>query len=184
MKSSFFLLSYLTFTLLTLMMIYPVNISNIQTAKKSLLKGFLWAGFIMTSTIIVSILVLGSGISSKCQFPTYILAKEVNVGIIITRVEFIVASSWIASLYIITVLFFYAGVKGLSQLLGLKDYKRIVVPMGIITIVFSGMANPDAIYKANWVVQVYSINMFTHGFIIPVIMLLVYLVKKWVFKRI
>ena len=53
--------------------------------------------------------------------------------------------------FMIGLLFFYAGATGLSQLIGLKDHKRIVMPLGLITLVLSGVVFPDAVYQANWV---------------------------------
>ena len=183
LKSSVFLSCYLTFPLITLMMIYPIRLNNISEAEKSLFKGHLWAGFIIFISILMSILVLGSAITSKSQFPPYLLAKEINVGIVFTRLEFAITASWIVTQFMIAILFFYAGVIGLSQLLGLKDHKRIVAPLGLIILVMSGVVFPDAIYQANWVRLVWIPYIITYGLIVPVLLLIVFKVKKWFHKR-
>ncbi|HAN09564.1 MAG TPA: spore gernimation protein KB [Clostridiales bacterium] len=182
LKSSVFLSCFLTFPLITLMMIYPINLTNISEAKKSIFKGYLWAGFIIFITIFMSILVLGSTITANSQYPTYLLAKEINVGIIFTRVEFLITAVWFVTQFMIGILFFYAGVIGLSELLGLKDHKRIVMPLGLITLVMSGVVFPDAIYQANWVNLVWPPYVITYGLILPVLLFLVFIIKKWIFK--
>lgn len=184
LKSSVFLSCFLTFPLITLMMIYPVNVNNIQEAKKALFKGHLWAGLIIWVAILMTILVLGSTITAKYQYPTYLLAKEINVGIIFTRLEFIVTASWLFTQFIISILFFYAGVTGLSELIKLKDHKRIVIPLGLMILVMSWIAFPDLIYEKNWNSLVWIPYSITYGLILPVSLFFVFLIKKWVFKRI
>ncbi|QTL99239.1 endospore germination permease [Iocasia frigidifontis] len=181
LKSSVFLSSFIIFPLIILMMIYPINLSNASKAKKSIFKGYLWASFIIFIVIFVTILVLG-GITAGLQFPTYLLAKEINVGIIFTRFEFIIAISWLITEFIVGLIFFYTGVIGLSELLGLKDHKRIVMPLGLIILIMSGVVFPDVIYQMNWVNLVWPPFIMTYGLILPVLLLFVFLIKKWVFN--
>jgi len=182
-KSSVFLSGFMISPLISLMMIYPVNINNVPQAKKSFFKGYLWGAFILFVATLMSILVLGSVITAVYQYPTYTLAKEINVGIIFTRLEFVIAASWFFTEFVIAVLFFYAGVTGFSELLGLKEHKKIVVPLGLIMSIMSTVVFPDAIYQANWVKLVWIPYIATYGFILPVLLLLVFLIKKWVLKQ-
>lgn len=183
LKSSVFLSCFLTFPLITLMVIYPINLNKISEAKRSLFKGYLWACFLIFIAILMSILVLGSAITSKSQYSVYLLAKEINIGIIFTKLEFVTAASWLVTQFMISILYFYAGVIGLSQLLGLKDHKKIVMPIGLIIFVMSGAAFPDVIYQAKWISLVWPPYIITYGLILPIVLLLVFLIKKWVFKR-
>jgi spore germination protein KB len=178
LKSSVFLSCFITFPLITLMMIYPINFNNISQAKKSLFKGYLWSSFIIFITILMSILVLGSAITSKSEYPAYLLAKEIDIGIIFSRLEFVIAAIWIVTQFIIGILFFYAGVIGLSELLGLRDHKRIVIPLGLIALVMSGVVLPNAAYEADWVSLVWTPYIITYGLILPILLLIVFWIKK------
>ncbi|SNS95334.1 spore germination protein KB [Anaerovirgula multivorans] len=184
LKSSVFFSCFLTLPLITLMMIYPIHLSNMQKAKKSLFKGYLWANLIIFITTFMSILVLGSIITAKAQYPTYLLATEINVGVVFTRLEFLIVAIWIVTQFMIGILFFYSGVTGLSELIGLKEHKKIVVPLGLIILVMSEIVFPDAIYQANWVNLVWPPYIITYGLILPVILLLTFCIKKWIFKRV
>ena len=177
-KGSYVLSCFTVFPNVAIMMIYPANTGNTLKAKKSIFKGFLTAGFITFMTILMSMLVLGSKITASLKYPTYLLAKEISLGIIFTRLEFIVAGTWVVTQFIINVIVFYAGITGLSQLLGLKDYRRIVIPMGLIILVMSVVVFPDDIYQMNWVNLVWLPYVTTHGLILPLLLLLVHLIKK------
>jgi spore germination protein KB len=181
-KGSYVLSCFIIFPIVLLMMIYPANIDNASEAKKSIFRGFLFAGFITFITILMSILVLGSRITAILKYPTYLLAKEISLGIIFTRLEFIVAGTWIITQFMVGTLTFYVAVKGLSQLLGLKDHKRIVIPMGLIILVMSEIVFPDDIYQINWVNLVWMPYATTNGFILPFLLFIVHLIKKGIKK--
>lgn len=177
-KASFILSSILTFPLFTLLMIYPVNVTNIKKAKAAINKGYLLASLIIFVSILMTILVLGSGMTSRARFPTYILAKEIDVGVIFSRLEFVIIIIWIATEFTIGTLFFYAGATGLSQLLGLKDYKRVVLPLGLIVLVLSGVVLPDAIYQESWFSLVWVPYSATYGLVLPVLLLIISLIRR------
>lgn len=182
-KSSVYLLCFTTIHLITLMGIVPYNIDNISEAKKSIIKGYLFAGFIIFITIIMSLLVLGSNITAKTEYPTYLLAMEINIGTIFTRLEFLIAIVWIDSIFIIALMFFHGSVVSLSQVLGLKDYKKIVIPHGLIVLVLSEIIFPNIAYYKNWINLVWIPYSLTLGLIIPILLILVFLIKKYIVKN-
>lgn len=167
----------------TLLMVYPINLESIKEGRKAIFKGYLWASLLVLITFLMTILVLGPAITAKSQYPTYILAKEINVGIVFSRFEFIVAALWIVTEYIICILFLYAGITGLSELLGLKDYRKIVIPYGLIIFVFSDIVFPSNVYQSRWVKEVWAPYIISHAFIMPVLLVLVYWCKKTIKKR-
>lgn len=181
-KGSIFIAAFTTFPMIALLMIYPMNAKNIMKAKKSILKGYLQSGAIVFIIIFVSISVLGSAVIEKSRYPTYFLMKEIDVGVIFTRLEFVIAVVWNITELSIGILFFYSGVTGLSELFGLKDYKKIVIPMGIITFLMSGVIYPDSTYESNWIVYAWMPYILTYGLIIPLILISVFLIKKLIFK--
>lgn len=183
LAGSVLLSSLLTFPIVSIFMIYPRNVNNISTAQKAIFKGYLWGGLLMFLSILMSILVLGSNITSTSRYPIYLLAKEISIGIIFSRLEFIVALVWIITLFIKAVLYFYAGVLGLSQLLGLKEYKSIVIPLGLIIYVLTGIIFPNIDYQKHWDKYVLLPYEATYGLALPAVLLLVYAVKTKVMRK-
>lgn len=178
MKSSVFLSCFLTYPLITLLMIYPAHLPHVVPAKKALFQGYIWAALVNFVAIFMSILVLSSITTATSQSPTYFLSKEIEIGTVLTRLEVVITISWIATLFIIGTLFYYAGVIGFSQLLKLKDYTKIVPPLSLIILVMSWIAFPDSIYEAHWNTFVWTPFAITHGFILPVLLLIVFWLKK------
>ncbi len=184
LKSSFFFIGFSTFPLIILMMIYPKNVNNILNSKKSFLKGYLWASLLIFLINLISILVLGSALTAHLMYPTYSLAKEITLGNVFSRIDFVISAAWIFTLFICEVLFIYAGTAGLSEPLGINDHKKIVIPLGLIIFIMSDVVFPSNVYYSNWITVAFTPYMYTFGFILPVMLFLVFFIKKLVFKRV
>jgi spore germination protein KB len=117
---------------------------------------FFWAGAIWFASVLMSVLILGSALTAKASFPTLLLAAEINVGAVITRLEYILTIIWLFTQFMIELAFFYSGITALSELLGLKDHKKIAFPFGLVALVFSGIIFPNTLYQGNWVNTVYT----------------------------
>jgi len=182
-KGTFFMLAFTTYPLISILMIFPFNTLDLPQAGWAMGKGYLWGSLIVFVAIIMPILVLGSNITSNTQYTVYLLFKEIDIAGIFTRLEFVIMTIWLITQFVTSILFYYAGVKGLAELLGLKDYRKIVLPLGLIILVLSGVVFPDANYQANWDSIVWVPYAITYGLIIPLIMLLILGIKKRFFKR-
>ncbi len=178
LKSSVFLSVYVTFPMVSFLMIFPVNMEDVFGAKKPLLKGFLWSNSVAFISILISLLVLGSGIVSKTKYPTFLLLKEINLLDIFTRIEYFISVLWIITEFVVGALFFYSGAAGLSELLKLKDGNKIVLPLALIVFIMSGVVFPSDVFNMNWLRLGWMPLSITMGLILPLLVLAVYGGKK------
>jgi spore germination protein KB len=125
----------------------------------------------------MSILVLGSAMTAETQYPTYMLAKEINIGIIFSRLEFIIASVWITTLFIKITLYFYSGVVGFSQLFGVKNHKRLVIPLGFMVLIISKSAYTNKIYESSWDNLIWMPFITTFSLVLLILLLIVFFIK-------
>ncbi|MGE5328696.1 MAG: GerAB/ArcD/ProY family transporter [Deltaproteobacteria bacterium] len=179
LKGSVPFISLAVFLLIFLNMIYPVNFSNINKAKKATFKGFLLGMFSSSVIIVMCILVLGSNITAISRFPIFLATKEIDVGIIFTRLETIITFIWLTTSFISVFTVLYGGITGLSQLLKLKDYRKIVLPIGLLIGVLSGFIYKDVPYQINWDTFVWTPYGFTFGVALPVVLLIISCIRKW-----
>jgi spore germination protein KB len=177
-KGSFFLSTYITYSMLNVLMIFPRFISDMPRARKAIVKGFLWSGVISFVAILVTNLVLGYSLTSRLTLPMLYLALNINIGAVLTRLEYILTMIWLATQFMVGFAFFFSAVTGLSELVGLKDHKRIVLPYGLVVLIMSGVVLPNPVYQGNWVNSVFTPYATTLGLFIPLIMAFVYLLKR------
>jgi len=181
LKGSLPLLSFTVFPIILLNMIYPVNVRDIKDAKKSIFKGFLVGMLIIFVSVLMCNLVMGSTITADSRYPVFLLTKEIDVGIILARLEALIVVVWLLTIFNNTVFYFYAGILGLAQLLKLKDHKKIVLPLGLIMIILSDFIYEDVMYEIKWDTEVWIPYIASFGLVLPVLLLIVFFIKKRVF---
>lgn len=165
--------SYSSLTLIVLMMIFPANVNNLKNTKISFFKGAIIGGIMILVVTTLSILVLGHGITARSTFPTYILAKKVRLSSFLQRIESVIAILWLITIYYKILLYFYASVIGLAQILKLKDYKPLALPMGMILVILSLVVYPNTTYSMVWTSTTWIPFIFTYGFFLPILLMLV-----------
>lgn len=168
--------SHLSF--IVLFMIYPSLVNNPQKAKKAFFIGTIIGGLVMIIISFLSIAVLGSDQTARHQYPSFTLAKKVSVGDIIERIEAVIATIWFFTIYFKMTLYFYGGVVGLAQLLKFKDYRPLLMPLGMIVTVFSLVVYPDTVYMSTWDVKTWIPFSLTFGFVLPLLLLVMAKLKR------
>ncbi len=178
LKGSLLLISYSTWLIILMNMIYPSLTGDIKNARKSHLLGYFWGSLIIFLCTTMSIFVLGSNLAAKLTFPTFVLAQEVGIGSGATRLEVFISIAWIISLFFKALLYYYSGIISVSQILRLKDHKRIILPLGLVMLVLSVVVYPNSIYESEWDTMTWVPHITTYGVVLPVVLLLITVVKR------
>jgi len=172
------ILSYTVLPMILLNMIFPAHVGNIKQAKKAMFAGYFLGALTSALAIISCILVYGSTITANKRFPLFTVTKEIDVGTIFSRVEALIVFVWIVTNFISTFCFIYASIKGLSQFIKLKDYRTLVLPVCLILAVYSGIIYDNVPYEIRWDNLVWTPVSFVFGFLMPVLLLIVSLIRK------
>lgn len=146
--------------------------------RKSLLVGQLLAGCVLIIITMLAILVLGSDSTAREIYPTFTLAKKINIADFLTRLEAILAIIWFITIFIRFSLFFYAAVLGLAQTLQLRDYRYLVFPIGMILVVFTIIMAPNTVHYNKMISDIWPYYALTFGFLIPLLLLIIAKVQK------
>lgn len=168
---------------IVLLMIFPAFVNKIKQAKKSFFIGNLIGGIVIIIFTFLSISVLGADSTARENYPGYELAKRINVGDFIQRTEGLMAALWIIALYFKATLYFYASVLGIAQILNLKDYRPLTIPLGMIVVVLSLVIYPNVVYQQNWSVTTGLIFSFSIGVFLPLLLVVVYAIRKKQLKK-
>lgn len=170
--------STFSFSPIVLLMIFPIALNNLQQAKKAFFKGTLIAGIILIIVTLLTIVVLGAEATSQLMYPTFSLAKRIEIGNFIQRLEMIVAFIWIITLFFKLTLYFYATVVGFAQLVNIRDYRPLTLPLGLIIVVFSVIVHPNVVYSMEYNKGAWIPFGATFGVLLPLLLLVVAKFKK------
>ncbi|CAG7637056.1 Spore germination protein YndE [Paenibacillus solanacearum] len=136
-----------------------------------------WAILFILTVLII--LVLGTSESTLTNiFPTYDLAKKINVGRFFERVEITVAIAWFITSFFRVCLYLYCTAYGIAQALQLKEYRMLAAPIAILVVVFSLLAVPNPSYLRVLDVKILPFFNLTFGLIFPLILYVVALFRK------
>lgn len=181
-KSAWFDLTVSTFPLIVLFMVYPKLVQDKKHMARKVIIAYLLGMFMIMTATFITTSVLGVEYTAHHIYPTYVLAKTLNIEGLIQRVEVIIAISWILTIFFKLSLYFYAAVTAFSQIFGVKSYRSLTFPFGLLVIALSLIVYPSSIYAAEWNQTTWLYYSTTFGVLYPIIITITTLVKK-LFKR-
>ncbi|MFF2752933.1 endospore germination permease [Psychrobacillus sp. NPDC058041] len=183
MKSSIMIAVISSVNAIVLLMIFPALINEYEKGRKSFFLGIIIGGIVIIIITVLCVFVLGSSTTARQIYPSYILARQINIGNFINRIEVIMAALWIICLYFKASIYFYAGTIGLAQIFNLKDYRPMTYPLGIIITVLSIIIAPNFISQAHFDSKT-SISLSIVFFIlVPLLLTIVYIIRKKQLKK-
>ncbi|CAH2715045.1 Spore germination protein YndE [Neobacillus rhizosphaerae] len=177
-RSSLLFMSFFSLPLVVVLMIFPASVNQPKNAEKKLFIGVLIGGTCLTILIVLTIMVLGPDLSAAQMYPSYSLARKIEVGGFLQRVEAIMAAMWFITLYFKFVLYFYAAVIGLAQTLSLNDYLPLTLPLGMILVLLSFMINPNVAFESAYDKEVWIVYALSYGLVLPFLLLTGQILRK------
>ncbi|WP_397538936.1 endospore germination permease [Rummeliibacillus pycnus] len=177
-QSSIFYVIVSSVDAVVLLMIFPSFVNKIKQGKKSFLIGNLIGGIVIIVITFLSISVLGNEKTTGEIYPSYELTKRINIGNFLQRIEGLMASLWVITLYFKSTLYFYASVLGMAQILNLKDYRPLTLPLGMIAVVLSLVIYPNIIYQKHFDDTTGNSLTLSIGLFLPLLLVVVYAIRK------
>jgi len=116
--------------------LYPY-LNKREGVSKAVLGGLALVGVTLAVTVVASISMFGAPEVGRQVFPTILLIRTVRAAKIIERQEPVLMFIWVSGVLIKTSVFFYISSITMSQSLGLKDYRAVVLPQGVLLVVLS-----------------------------------------------
>ncbi|MBE1555981.1 GerAB/ArcD/ProY family transporter [Sporosarcina limicola] len=163
---------------IVLLMIFPIAVNDAQQAQKAFFKGTFIAGIILVIIITLTIVVLGTEATAHLMYPSYALAKRIEIGNFLQRIEVIMASMWIITIFFKLIIYFYASVVGFAQLVNIKDYRPLTLPLGMIIVVLSIIVHPNIVESIQYNNGSWIPFGATFGLLLPLVLLIVAKVRK------
>ncbi|MBB3110746.1 spore germination protein KB [Paenibacillus phyllosphaerae] len=159
-------------------MVMPfVRLRQGKGLRKPLLLGSGMGGLILVVIIFFCLTVFGPVITRESIYPSYLLAKKIELGEFLQRIEVIMAITWLFTLFFKLIISFYGTCLGAAQLFKLKDYRLLTLPLAMILMVLPDLLAPSVIGISE-IGQVYPLFDWTFSVGLPLCLLLVQLVRQ------
>lgn len=121
---------------------FTMLLPYLNQAKMGIRAGFgavLISGLILSYSSATNIAVLGTDIAGRTTFPLLHTVSLINIGEFIQRMDVFVVLTLIVGDFFKVAIFFYAGVMAASDMFQIRDYRKLVHPIGIIILLISMM---------------------------------------------
>ncbi|WP_411681131.1 GerAB/ArcD/ProY family transporter [Clostridium thailandense] len=164
--------------IIVFLMIFP-RVNDIKQVRRSALWGLIVGTVYFLSIILENTAILGN-IGSIHAFPSYQVAKLINIGEIITRMETLIAVMLLFNVFLKTCLFYYATVLSVAQFFKLRSYRALVIPVGIINIVLAIIIYNSPVDQAYGAANIYPIYAIPFIILFPIASLLIAHVRNTV----
>ncbi|SEN99325.1 endospore germination permease [Paenibacillus sp. OV219] len=163
--------------LVVFLMIFP-HLNKSKGYGAAFAKGSFIGGLVIIIVTIFCVFILGWDFTARHTFPSYTLAKKIQVGEFLQRIEVIVAIIWFLTIFFKLAICFHASVHGMAQLFQLRTARPLIVPLAIVLVVLSIVVYPNIVYFRVFATEIWPLYAITFGLIIPLALLLVSEIKQ------
>lgn len=152
--------------------------SSLKT-KKSPFKVYKLSILIAGLTIIIvtirNIVVLGDMLGSF-YFPSYEAVSRIKIGDFLQRIEVTVSFVFFIGVLLKSSVCLLAAAKGAARLFNLKDYRTVVIQIGLLMIYFAYIVYSNSMMMKYWAFNIYPYYAFPVQVIIPIVL--------WIFAEV
>jgi spore germination protein KB len=174
------LMSTSTLPLIAFFMIYPSNVTGRDQLSKAYLSAVVFGGLFIVGISLACVAVLGPDVTARLVFPGYSLAKKVSIGNFLQRIESVFAAIWIIAIFFKLIMYFYVCTAGIAQLTGMRDERPVVLPLGLILVIYANVVYPNEAYRQEWDSTSWFPYIFTVAIAVPLLLILSAWLKKLV----
>ncbi len=139
-------------------------------------KVYFWSLLIGGSIIFLvsvrSLLSLGEGNILILYFPSYASVRLINIGNFLQRIEVSVTMVFIISGFVKISICLYSACTGIAKILGSRDYRWLVAPIGLSMVILSLIIYNDTVEMFEWASKIFKYYAFPFEVVLPVIILI------------
>jgi len=163
------------------LMIFPYTKEN-KKVRKPILIAISLSTAILLITVVITTAVLGARMATSTS-ATFAVTREIDIAKVLTRLDVLVAITLLITVFVKVSVFYYATALGLAQLLKLRSYKPLVVPIGILAAVISANLYPSDMEQVYCAQYIWPFNASLFEFVLPAITLIVIGIRRLIKRK-
>lgn len=168
---------------LALLLFLPPTVNRPERLTGHFILGSFIGSMMLVIVIVLSILVLGPEITEKSLYPSYSLAKKIDIAHFLQRIEVFMAAIWFISLYFRITLYMLAVVSSIAQVFNFKDYRPLVLPLGMLLVAISFTVYPNLAFKQTWDTETWTPYILTVGLLLPLVLGGIHLLRNMISNK-
>ncbi|WP_042199034.1 GerAB/ArcD/ProY family transporter [Paenibacillus camerounensis] len=167
---------------IVLMVFLPLVRQN-KPRERAYLLGIAAGDLVLSAIVLLSVLVLGIEQTENSTFPAYALAKTINIGNTLQRVEGMLITIWILTYFIKISVLFLSMLQGLRSIFGLKRQNHLIYPLSALFIIIAWNTYINTVYVNDIIATVWMKFASLFLLVIPAILYVTALVRVKLLKQ-
>lgn len=168
--------------LIVFMMVFD-SLKTPSSSYKVYLMSLVIGGLVVFFISLRNVMVLGDDTIGSVYFPSYTAISRVNIGNFLQRLEITVSIVFTLSGFIKISICLLAATKGIAKLFGIKDYRVLVTPVGLLMANFAYLVYGNIMEMFDWATDIWAYYAFPFQVVLPLIILISVEVKAQLQKK-
>lgn len=153
-------------------------LKNRKSPYKVYLSGLFLGGIPLLGISLAEMLVLGPDSYGASYYPNHGVATKVGIGTFLQRLEVIVLIAAVTGGFVKISVCLFAACNGIAKAFGIKNYRNIVFPIGLLMISTSYLMYDSLLEQIPWFIRIWFYYASIFQIIFPIIIFIVIEVKK------
>lgn len=164
------------------LMVFLPLVKQKKTRERSYFWGTVAGDLALSAIVLLSVLVLGIEQTENSTFPAFALAKTINLGNTLQRVEGILITIWILTYFIKISVLILALLQGLRTLFGLKRQNHLIYPLSALFLIIAWNTHINTVYIHEIIANVWQNFSSMHLLLVPAVLYIIALVRVKLLK--
>lgn len=165
------------------LMVFLPLVKQQKSRERAYLLGTAAGDLVLSAIVMLSVLVLGIEQTENSTFPAYALAKTINIGNILQRVEGILITIWILTYFIKISVLFLSMLQGLRSIFGLKRQNHLIYPLAALFMIIAWNTYINTVYVNDIIATVWMKFSSLFLLVMPAVLYLIALVRVKLLKQ-
>ncbi|TCO74965.1 GerAB/ArcD/ProY family transporter [Marinisporobacter balticus] len=161
--------------------LFTMIVSSLKTKKSSYniyIKGLLLGGMLILGVSLTEVLVLGPDLYGATFFPNHVVARKVDIGETLQRMEVIVILATTTASFLKMSVCLLAVCNGIAKIFNLDDYRGFVTPIGLLMFNFAIFIYKSINEMTMWASSIWPYYAFLFQVILPIVLFIVVMIKR------
>jgi spore germination protein KB len=145
---------------------------------KAYLYGILCAGAISIVILLRNITVLGPAMMESVYYPAFVAGRIINPSEFFARMESVIAMNYLFAGITKMSFCIFVAAKGMTRLFNLQDYKKLLIPVCLLCLMFSLISYNSVTHLFDFVKNYYPIYVIPFQILIPLLIWITAEIKR------
>ncbi|WP_340025434.1 endospore germination permease [Paenibacillus sp. FSL K6-1096] len=163
--------------LIVLMVFLPL-VSKPKSGERALLLGTFAGDMLLSIIVLLSLLILGIEQTENSTFPAFALAKTINIGNILQRIEGIMITIWVLSFFIKISLLYLSILQGVQNVFQLKNPRLLIYPLAVLFMIVAWNTYINTVYVNEIIAKVWGNFSAIYLVFLPLLVYVIALIRR------